>query len=731
MKKFLSIMLSVLLIMAVFTGCSDSKTTEKYDGNAEIKTLTTQTVVSNDSLSLSWNNEGKFIVLEDKKSNKKWSTVPYDYFLNGGTSDNINSPINITVANAAKAQWDTVSGYAESVEKNKASVEKIENGIKITYYFDNYSISIPVKYELFEDNLKMSIVSSEIKEGGDKDLLSIALAPFMCSVKNTAKDSYLFVPSGNGALMYADERAEGTRKFTAEVFGADSSRLVPEEAVDEEKIYLPVYGVKDNDSALLAIIDKGAEQAEIYAEAGNRRTEYSTAYTTFYLRGYDVVETDQWLWGYRDLSRISDKRVNAELSMSYYPLSGNEADFNGMAKKYKEYLFSNKENSELKEIPDYSLTIFGGVTYKSASGGIPHKELYTLTSIKEAENIITELTKSVNATPAVTMQGYSATGIDIGKIGGGFSFASDYGSSKDLESLKAKCNSLGADLSFDFDLVRFNDSSNGFSYMMDSAKSATLRTADKYGINIPLRSYNDEEYRLLKRAEIDTALEKLIDFAKDKKLKSVGVSTLSSIAYSDFDEEKYSIKGSMAKQVSDCINNIKKNGIKVYASEANSYAAVSADVLLSVPDSNGDYFAFDREVPFYQMVFSGVKPMYSDSLNLADISQKAVMKAVASGIRFSFAVTENYDTVCALNKSERLYGTKFSNVKETITDLVSKYSGFYDSISGSAIESYELLENGITKTVFENGTKVYANHSNKETKTDIGVFEPYGIKITE
>ena len=727
MKKILSTILSVLLIVTLFAGCSDSKTVDKYDAEAEIKTLSTQTVVSNDFLSLSWNNEGKFVALEEKETKKIWSTVPYEYFKSGGTSDNINSPINITVANAAKAQWDTISGYAESVSKDRASVERIDTGLKITYYFDNYLISVPVKYELFEDNFKISVDSSEIVEGGEKKLLSVSLSPFLCSAQNTSEDSYLFVPSGNGGLMYVDERAEGTRKYTAEVFGTDSSRLVPEEAVDDVKVYLPVYGIKDKDSALLAIIDKGAEQAEIYAEAGNRRTEYSTIYTTFYLRGYDVVETDQWLWGYRDLSRISDNKINTELSISYYPLSGKDADYNGMSRKYKEYLFA--DGKAYTSAADYSLKILGGVTYKSASGGIPHKELYTMTSFKEAENILTHLTDISDSAPIVTMQGFSDTGIDVGKIAGGFDFSGDYGNEDDLNSLKKKCSDIGADLSFDFDLVRFNSSSNGFSYMMDSAKSATLRTVDKYGINIPLRSYNSEEYRLLKRSQIDTAVEKLIDFTKDEKLTSIGISTLSSIAYSDFDEEKYSFKGNMSYQVRESIKNFKKNGIKVYASDANSYAAEESDILLDVPGSNGDYFALDEEVPFYQMVFCGIKPMYCDAINLADISQKAVMKAVSTGVRFSFTVTGNYDTVYASNKSERLYGTKFSSVKAGITDLLTKYSDFYDSISGVSIESYELLKNGITKTEFSNGITVYANHLNSNVETTVGDFEPYGVKI--
>lgn len=727
MKKTISVIISLVLTLALLSGCSGTESAGVYDVNCAVNKLDSQVVASNDLFELSWNKDGKFVSLSDKETGKIWSTVPYEYFESGGTSANVNSPLNITVVNAAKAEWDTISGYSESVSKDRVSVEKLKNGIKVTYYFDNYLISIPVSYELKEEGLSVSVDSSEIVEEGSKVLLSVALAPFLCSAQNVSEDSYLFIPSGNGALMYVDERAEGTRKYTAEVYGNDQSRLFPEEAVDETKIYMPVYGVKSDESALFAVINEGAECAEIYAEAGNRRTGYSTVYPTFYLRGYDVVETDQWLWGYRDLSRISDKKINTKISIDFYPLSGEKANLEGMVGKYKECLLTHTESEE--EAPLYALNILGGVTYKSAAWGIPHKELYTLTSFKEAEQIITSLNKNIKASSAVVMQGFSSTGIDIGKIGGGFELAGNYGSDKELSSLMQKCSELQTKLSFDFDIIRYSDSSK-YSYMLDSAKSATLRTADKFGINIPLRSYNEEGYRLLKRAKLDDAINELIKFANKKSLKAVGMSSFGSMAYSDFGEEKFSVKGNMASQVADNITKIKEKGIEVYVSDANGYAAAKADLLLNVPADNGNYFALDTTIPFYQMVFCGTKPMYSGALNLSEDIDKAVMQAVSTGVRFGFTVANNYDTVCASSKTEKLYGTKFSNVEGTIVELVTKYADFYEKISGCAIKSYKLLDNGITHTVFENGTEVYANHRNEEVSTEMGVFEPYEIKIS-
>lgn len=730
MKKIITTVISVLLIVSLLVGCSNGKVTGVYDENSVINKLGSETVASNERFELSWNGEGKFVSLLDKTAQKTWSTIPLEYYESGGTSDNVNSPLNITVVNAAKAQWDTVSGHAGSVKKDRVSVQKTDKGIKVTYYFDNYLISIPVSYELYEDRVRISVDSSEIVEEGNSALMSFALTPFLCSVQNTSENSYLFIPSGSGGLMYTDERAEGTRKYKAEVYGEDQARLLPEEAVEKTKIYLPVYGVKDDQSALLAVISEGAERAEIYAEAGNRRTGYSTVYPNFYVRGYDVVETTQWLWGYRDLNRISDDKVNTVYSVDFYPLNGSDADYNGMAVKYKECLFGEGKGATGNKAPMYSLNILGGVTYRSAAWGIPHNKLYTLTSFKEAEKIITTLNEKTGHSAAAVLQGFSATGIDIGKIGN-FETNGAYGSKKELSSLIAKCKELNALLSVDFDIVRFNRSSSGYSYMLDAAKSATLRTVQKYGVNIPVRSYDDDDYRMLKRSKLDGAVDDLINFAEKNSFSGISLMSLGSIAYSDFDSEQFSVKGGMASQVSQNIEKISKSGIKVSVWDANGYAAKSADILLSVPDDNGNYFVLDEEIPFYQMIFCGTKPMYSKGLNLSENIKKSVMKAVSTGVHFGFTVAENYDIVCASSKNEKLYGTKYSNVEADIIELVKEYSEFYESISQSGIKGYELLENGVSKTVFENGTQVYANHSDKQVNSDVGTIDAYGIKIVK
>lgn len=728
-KRLISICLSAFMLIFVFAGCEGPATAEvKYDSEKSASSIETQTVACNDNYELFWNDEGKFAGIKDLKTGRIWSTVPYDYYLDGGSSANVNSPINITVQNTTSFSIDTLKGYSEAIEQGRVFTEKTEKGIKVTYCFDNYKISVPVLYELNDDSLKIMICSDEIIEETDYLLVSVAITPFMCSASNNEENAYIALPVGSGALMYTDERAEGVRKFTGEVYGKDASRIVPEEVTDEEKINLPIFGAKDGDDALLAIIDESAERAVITCEAGSGKTGYSNAYATFYLRGYDVFATTEWLWSYQDIDRISEEMMSDNCSVSFYPLSGDDADYMGMAQKYRDYLEKN-EALEKTKVNDslYSLNILGGVMVKTADFGIPHKKLSVLTDFSSAKGIIEDISSVIGNAPSVRMTGYGSTGIDIGKIAGGFGFDSAFGK---LKTLVEYCKSNNVNTYYDFDLIRYSESGNGFSYMSDAAKTATLHVAELYRINIPLRDYDNEtEYRFLKRNQASDAVDKLIKMLDKNDINAVSLSSLSSLSYSDYTDYSTAVKGRTAADVKEYFARIKSADKKVAAVSANAYAAVASDIIFDTVVTNGDYTAFDETVPLYQAVFSGYRDMYSCAVNLAENTDNEIMLAVTSGVKLGFTVADSFDMDAADTKTEKLYGTNYESVKKQIASLMGQYADYYKSISGVAIADYQILDGNVSKTVFENSVTVLGNHSSKTVTAEGYTLEPYGVAI--
>lgn len=725
LRKTVSLLVSMLFILC-FAGCA-SEESVPYNKDATVGNAQSGIVASNSNYQLIWDDTSYCVMLKSLKNGKIWSNIPYEYLNQGGSSASVNSTINITVINTVSMKQDELRGYTEAAENGRIASEKIENGIKVTYYFDNYSISVPVEYLLRDDSVALSVKTEEIAEAGEYKLISFALAPYMCSADNTDTEAYLMVPSGSGALMSVNENADAIRKYSGTVYGEDASRIQPEILVDSEPVYIPVFGAAVSDeNALMGIIESGACAAKINAEAGNSRTGWSSIYSEFYVRGYDSYPTTQFIWSYQDLDYFSDDITDMVVTVGYYPLYGDDANYNGMAMRYRNYLEEKGMLyvSESKPSP-YALSLVGGALKTVATGGIPHKVTSVVTSFSDAQDIITDASNISGYAPSAQLIGYGNNGLDAGKIAGGFIFSSEFGGEKQRRALENYCSEKGIELYTDFEVVRYSESGKGFSYLLDAAKSASLNVAESYLINTPLRNYDENAaYRFLKKSQIIKAVEKLVKTADKKKISGISLSSLSSVAYSDFSEAKYGVKGETEEIARQSFQKIKESGRKVAASSANSYAAAAADVIYNAPLTNGNYDVFSQWVPFYQMVFSGSKPIYSSYLNLEADSSEAILRAVASGTGLGFAVSATYDIDLSVSKTFSLYGTVYEDNKELISDTVKTYADYYKAIEGAEIINYTLVAEGVSLTEFNNGVKVYVNYTEEKAVTPAGELKP-------
>ncbi len=729
--KISALTICLLLTVTLFAGCRQEIVTNPiYKDNESENVISSQTVASNSKLTLKWDEEASCVLLIDNSTGKVWSDINYDLFNEGSTSGNANSAIKINVADPVMLSWTTYDIYNSFDEGGSINCEKIKNGIKVTYYFKDAGVSVPVSYILNESSLKISVKGSEIRENADKgQLVSISIAPFMCSATNNS-DSFLFVPSGMGAIMNTAVNSDGTRTWSGEIYGSDKARRIEEYYSNTEEVRMPVFGAKDGDNAILAVIDKNAETAFINAESGNERMERSNAFAEFYFRGYDVYRYGSGAFGNSIFTRTSKSLFQGEVSISYYPLSGEEANINGMARLYKNLLNINDKKSDVKFSP-YALSILGGTKISKSVLGIPFEKLVALTTFDEAGEIIDNATKETGITPVVKLMNFGDGGMKPATITGGKSYSKAYGGNKDYKDLVQFAKQNNVDLFTDFDVVRYSNGGFGVSVNGDSAKTPTRYNATQYKQD-PIRNFVKElSYNLVSRDLLEKMMDKVIKRAKKTNTEALSFETLTSYAYSDYSNEKYYAKANTTNQVTGLLNKVKKEGIKLGATAANDYSAVLADTVFNAPSSTGDYDGLDFAVPFYQMVFGGTTPLYSTPLNTAANFDRHLMYSAMSGMGISYEVIKNINISSNDLSTEKLYSLNFyDNIDELKTILSTRgYSDFYNSVAGVGIKSYDIIDSKVSRTVFENGVTVYANHSAFKTESPIGELEAYGYAV--
>lgn len=732
--KYLLYIVTLVLIVAICAGCGEAGVVPMQYKSIATAALDSQSIAINNDYELLWDNESNSLMFKSKDNGNYLSNILFESFKNGNITTNSCSPISITVVNNKTLKFDTISCYSEIIEAGNGSLscKKIENGLRTTYFFDKYKIAVPVDYTISNESLDISIDSNNILEDGETySLVSVAVAPYLCSVKNDATNGAVFVPTGCGALMYSKENAEGVRKYTGEVYGSDLSRQTPTDFNDEEKITMPVFGTYGDSKGSFAIIKSGAESCEISAQTGNDSLGYSGVGLTYYVRGYDeffyvFYGKDQGL-----TKRASKNISGTKLKVSYYLLSGESASIAGMAKLYRDYLLkTDKLKRSNCEGKSYSLTILGGTSVTKSILGVPKKEIKALTTFNEAEKIVKEMNKLTGCSPTVRMLGYGDLGLNPGTVGGGNKYLSVYGNKSDIKRLVKVLKDKN--LYFDSNIIEFSKSGDGFSKSSDVAKTAINYKSEHFPVSPSRNLDEDNPYYILSRNSINKAIETVVKKASKYDYKGISLSSLGSSAYSDFSYDRYMVKNNIATDVKKYLSKIKDNDLDVAVAHPNDYSTYSSDVSFDVSCSNGDYSVFDVEVPFYQMVFHSYKPMYSNAVNLEENICQSVAKDIAYGIGLGFSVSDNYIAESDDFAFYKLYGTLYKNTKSLIVDNVIKngYLKLFEKIKNSQFINYS-IENGVSISEYSDGTVVYVNHNNYEISTSVGKLRPYGFIVED
>ena len=138
-------------------------------------------------------------------------------------------------------------------------------------------------------------------------------------------------------------------------------------------------------------------------------------------------------------------------------------------------------------------------------------------------------------------------------------------------------------------------------------------------------------------------------------------------------------------------------------------------------------------IPFYQMVFHSYKTLYSKPINIADDPGLMIARAASCGIGLGYDLTATYVDASNDLITNKLYGTLYDGVSQDIQDVLIKkgFANLYKKVADVKLVQYQLLDKGLTKSVFENGTVIYVNHSANAVDSSIGEMEAYGFVVKE
>lgn len=725
-KKWLCSLLCILLALSC-AGCGAAETLAvHFEMPQKVNNLKDGVAAENDRFELSFDKANYQILLTDKQNGTVWSTTPEEARNNNpmesGKKNNpkVESPIFITYYNKTDYNDNTAIARTSAISRGKVSSEKIENGIAVTYYFKSEEVAVTVEYTLEDDHISISIDPKKIIEGENTVVEKVSIAPYFCALKNDAEDSYLFMPSGSGTLVYPNVTGEDPASVTEKIYGVDWADNSQRVDTLTQTVRLPVFGMKSGEKGIAAIVESGAESADITVTKNDKNVGFATVYTTFTVRGYTTIDVPRNFASAMKYMKLYAERLQNKMSISYYPLYGEDAGYMGIADTYRNYL-ENEEGLESRKDSKAPLNIkfVGGILTKANVLGISYRKMKTVTELEDVETLISQLSEKYSFSAG--LYGYGASGLDIGKPAGNLTVNSKLGGVKGLKNVIKTAEQSNAELYMNFDLVQFEKSGAGISDWFDTATTSNGRRAILYNRNpvTYLQDKTNKGFYLLSREELMPLAERLYKKTKSWELGGVAFDTLSSMKYSDHSDVSYYSSGNMAKQVKQIYKAYRKSNIAVYADAANAYAAISADNISDVPIQSSKYNIYGTDIPFYQIVFGGYIPMQTSSVNLSADETKTVLGAVEGGSGLTFTVGEDFDNTLLSSVQKSFYGTDSQYVFKRIDEIMkSGFEDCYKQIGGNAITDHIIITEKVRKTTFENGSAVYVNYGDNDYVDD-------------
>lgn len=649
---------------------------------------------------------------DDSKSNATWLA-----FMKSGVLVQVLKGINIVPTTA-------------DVRKAEKTVTYTENGFQADIYYKEFGIGLSLMVSLTEDGFTASIPDNSIKEDSEEYKVGeIYVYPFLGNTHLGDRSGYMFIPDGNGALIYLeDNEGRFTSNYSQYIYGMNTG--VDEaytlsllwdyyQSVNEaDKIMAPVFGMvhTDTDMGFLGIIESGDYSAKLEAYPNGAYTAYNWICPKFIYRQIYTQPT-----GNKEGSVVTRQaeRNKFDIKINYRFLSGDKANYTGLAMKYREYLLDN--NKVVTKEDDFKIRLdFLGTDKEN---WLIFKRNVVMTTIEDVRNIYQDLKKEGVTDILSVYKGWQKNGINALPITK-YKADSDLGGTKELTNLIKEAKASGIDLYLAQDALRVNPTLNNANFNI--MKQITKRVYEE-------RTYKDvfEKMRYVTPMRSSYNLERSAKSFQKQGVNQISLSGISNILFTFTSKGKVYTRGNTADMYEEVIAKLDQN-FDYVMEKPMAYLWKYTDAITDMPITSSNYIFTDEEVPFLSIALKGILPMYAEYTNFEANKKESFLRLVEMGVNPSFYLTYEDPAKLLYTNSSDVYSSKYSIYKESIISYYKALKEVHDKTKGSVITHHKQYDNGLTVVTYDNGVTVFINYNGTTTIRVNGLeLKPMSYKVGE
>ena len=659
----------------------------------------------------------------DKNSGYVWGSIPED------KPDNLNKAWSKIAGSMVAADLYDKDGVSRSVGAGGEELTVRISGRVLTgeVYWEEQQVGLTFRMELAGGGLRFSMEDNSIREDGDWKLGTVYFVPFLGSTVGDERQGYIFVPDGSGALIRFHKPRKYLQGFDKRVYGLDvgidslesitglNANRTGVYMTEEETVSLPVFGMVHGtgQNAFMAQIDSGADYARILADPAGIITDYNRAYVKFVYRQTYEQPVSKTGTG---VQTLQETRNRVSPCITYRFLTGDDADYVGMAKAYRSHLAEQgilKKRTVTDGVIPLQLDVLAAEVQKEFIG----------TSLNKATGLdaLTELVSSLQEQGIggihMTLVGWQKGGLN------GYRKTSDgtgtvYGSLRTLSPLRDRLDGR-----LYLRLAPFTASEKQLELRSEAGISLSQSIIVKKAEDST--AFLGDLYYLKPRTGVEALLSQTGKLA-DGGFTGWSLDDIGYQLYSDYLKGNPDTRTVIRELIEETMATLSQNG-QVQVIRPAAYLFPYADSYLSAPmTGSGTLFETDS-VPFLQIVLSGYMDLFAPYTNQSFYSRADILKQIDYGTYPSYLLTEKDNYALRKTASSDLRSTRIADWQDHIRATAEEMNAVLAPVRGQSISDRVVLETGLTKTVYETGA-IYVNY-HAETRTADGHSIPGGSAL--
>jgi hypothetical protein len=608
-----------------------------------------------------------------------------------------------------------------SVGLNDASVMKdyhwYGDGFICDVFLMDQDIMFTFEVWLHGSGVTFSIQDQPVEFDPDYKLMAIHFVPFLGAAVEDAIPGYIFVPDGPGALMRFSPAAQYVAQFEKKIYGQDlgidtlreqndlRSTRPNDYIVEEPQVHMPVFGIVHgtNQHAWFAVVDGSEEYATIEAFVAEPRMRYNRAAARFDYRQRFMQPINRQGTG---VSTPQEEMNKMSPSVTYYFLSGNDANYSGMARLYRSLLIADgtlRGDAPTGGPVPLRVDILGA----DIRPGMFRPATRVFTTAGQAGGIVDALNDGGIHNLTVVYRGWERGGIN-GRRAGRTALERSVGNVKELESLRDRIEGNGGRFFLEANPVLWNDR------QISLMRQASGTMSRSYAAIV--RDVNTTAASQITFDRMYTARPAIVssNFTRTQHAFSqfnLSADQLGFQLYADFTRNR-AVTRTETKQLF--------AGLAVEAmNKPNVYMWGSAGMFFDAPMASSQYLFQTDTVPFLQMVLRGSMETYAPYANIGFFCVNSMLKTIEYGVYPSYILMGAENILLKDTPQEDLFSVHYQDWVNEITRMYRSVSTALGSVRGLAMVSHTALAFGVAVAEYEDGTRIFVNYGGEDYRCGV------------